>query len=50
MSWLSSNLYRHLVTAARSSAMEIHGCNRDTAERVLERLRSRHYLIGEASH
>lgn len=50
MTWLSSNLYRHLVAAARSSAMEIHGINRETAARIIDRLPARHYLLGEASH
>lgn len=50
MSWLSSNLYRHLVSAARASAMEINAVDRQTAERVIDRLPARHYLLGEASH
>jgi erythromycin esterase-like protein len=50
VTWLSSNLYRHLVAAARASAMELHGANRAGAKRIVERLPARHYLLGEASH
>ena len=51
MTWLSSNLYRHLVAAARAGAMEIHGATRPDIERIIDRLRpAQHYLLGEASH
>ena len=51
MTWLSSNLYRHLVAAARAGAMEIHGATRPDVERIIDRLRpAKHYLLGEASH
>ena len=51
MTWLSSNLYRHLVAAARAAAMEIHGATRPDIERIIDRLRpATHYLLGEASH
>ena len=51
MSWLSSNLYRHLVAAARNAAMQVHGATRENVERILERFPpARVFLIGEASH
>ena len=51
MTWLSSNLYRHLVAAARAGAMEVHGATRPDIERIIDRLRpAKHYLLGEASH
>jgi erythromycin esterase-like protein len=51
VTWLSSNLYRHLVAAARAGAMEIHGATRPDIERILHRVRpAKYYLLGEASH
>lgn len=50
MTWPSSNLYRHLVSAATSAAVQC--CNsREDVERIITRLGpARVYLIGEASH
>jgi erythromycin esterase-like protein len=51
VTWLSSNLYRHLVSAASGAAMEIDGATRPDVERIIERLGPvSHYLLGEASH
>ena len=51
MTWLSSNLYRHLVATARSSAMEVHDATRPDIARIIDRLRpAKYYLFGEASH
>ena len=51
MTWLSSNLYRHLVSAASGAAMEIDGATRPDIERIIDRLGPvSHYLMGEASH
>jgi erythromycin esterase-like protein len=51
VTWLSSNLYRHLVSAASGAAMEIDGATRPNVERIIERLGPvSHYLLGEASH
>lgn len=50
MTWLSSNLYRHLVSAARAAAVETYN-TREDVERIVNRLGpARIYLIGEASH
>ena len=50
MTWLSSNLYRHLVSAARAAAVETFNTRADV-ERIVKRLGpARTYLIGEASH
>ena len=50
MTWLASNLYRHLVSAATGAAVQC--CNsRQDVERLVNRLGpARIYLIGEASH
>ena len=51
MTWLSSNLYRHLVAAARSNAMEVHDATRPDIARIIDRLQpAKYYLLGEASH
>jgi len=51
VTWLSSNLYRHLVAAARTSAMPLNGVTRPEVARVIDRLRpAKYYLLGEASH
>jgi erythromycin esterase-like protein len=51
VTWLSSNLYRHLVSAASGAAMEIDGATRPDIERIIDRLGPvSHYLMGEASH
>ena len=50
MTWLSSNLSRHLVSAARAAAVETYN-TREDVERIVNRLGpARAYLIGEASH
>ena len=50
MTWLSSNLYRHLVSAARAAAVETYN-TREDVERLVHRLGpARIFLIGEASH
>ena len=50
MTWLSSNLYRHLVSAASAAAVEIFN-TREDVERIVNRLGpARTYLLGEASH
>ncbi len=50
MTWPSSNLYRHLVSAATSAAVQC--CNsREDVKRIVNRIGpARVYLIGEASH
>ena len=51
MTWLSSNLYRHLVAAARANAMEVHDATRPDIARIIDRLQpAKYYLLGEASH
>jgi erythromycin esterase-like protein len=47
----SSNLFRHLVAAARSSAMKLEGVTRENVARIVGRLRpARVFMIGESSH
>jgi erythromycin esterase-like protein len=47
----SSNLFRHLVAAARSAALPIDGPTRENVARILERLPpARIFMLGEASH
>jgi erythromycin esterase-like protein len=51
VTWLSSNLYRHLVASARSNAMEVHDATRPDIARIIDRLQpAKYYLLGEASH
>jgi erythromycin esterase-like protein len=49
--WLSSNLFRHLVTSARGAALQLQGTTRETVARIIDRLpQGRVFMIGEASH
>ena len=50
MSWPSSNLYRHLVTGARSAAQAFRGDADDLAKLVHRGKSARVFLLGEASH
>jgi erythromycin esterase-like protein len=51
VSWPSSNLFRHLVAAAKASALELDGATRETVAQILGRLGpARVFLLGEASH
>jgi erythromycin esterase-like protein len=50
VSWPSSNLYRHLVTAARSAAQAFHGDTNDLPRLVHRGKSARVFLLGEASH
>lgn len=50
MTWMSSNLYRHLVASASAAAVEVRPTRGDI-DAIIERLGpARVFLIGEASH
>jgi erythromycin esterase-like protein len=51
VTWLSSNLFRHLVGSARNTALRVDGATRDNVQSILDRLPpARVFMLGEASH